>query len=503
MDKSEFWKLCQYPHWRMRNLYYITDKSGIKTKFRPNWAQEQLEQNVWYKNVILKARQLGISTYLCLLFLDRCLFNSNMSAGIIAHTREDAEQLFKRVKFAYENLPSFLKDSIRAKSDRVTELMFDNGSSIRVGTSMRSSTLQYLHISEFGKICAKYPDKAEEIITGSLNTIAPDQFIFIESTAEGREGYFYEMCKKAEDMQKQDKELTQLDYKFHFFPWWGEQGYRIGSNPTPVTTHDLDYFKSLELREIKLDPEQKNWYLLQKSLQGENMVREFPSTPSEAWESVINGAYYAPQMALVRSEKRIGFISHDNTLLVHTAWDLGFNDSTAIWFFQVVGKEIHLIEYLEGSGESLAHWLSIVKSKKYSYGKHLGPHDILSHEYSSGLTRQASARKMGFNFIPSTRSEIVPGIDAARALLSRCFFDESKCARGIQCLENYKKKWNERTSTWSSEPLHNQFSHGADAFRTLATGLSSVTNTHSPDGHRLGTSPSLFQDLGYPSSFRM
>lgn len=105
MTEQEFWKACESPQWRIRNLYHITNKDGVKVVFTPNSAQCELEANTWYKNIILKARQLGISTYLCLLFLDRCIFNSNMSAGIIAHTREDSEQLFKRVKFAYENYP--------------------------------------------------------------------------------------------------------------------------------------------------------------------------------------------------------------------------------------------------------------------------------------------------------------------------------------------------------------------------------------------------------------
>jgi hypothetical protein len=123
--------------------------------------------------LILKARQLGISTFVSLLFLDRCLFNSNQHTGIIAHTREDAEMLFRRVKFAYDSLPVEIKALRMANTDNARELQLSNGSTLRVGTSMRSSTLQYLHISEFGKICAKYPDKAREIVTGALNAIAP------------------------------------------------------------------------------------------------------------------------------------------------------------------------------------------------------------------------------------------------------------------------------------------------------------------------------------------
>ena len=97
------------PLWRINNLYWIIDKGGQKVKFKLNWAQQKLYEERWYLNIILKARQLGVSTYICMLFLDRCLFNSNVTAGIIAHTREDAEHMFKRIKFAYDNLPEPIK----------------------------------------------------------------------------------------------------------------------------------------------------------------------------------------------------------------------------------------------------------------------------------------------------------------------------------------------------------------------------------------------------------
>lgn len=462
------------PYWRINNLYSVIDKRGTKVRFELNWAQKQLYNDMWYCNVILKARQLGVSTFLCLLFLDRCLFNSNMAGGMIAHTREDAEYLFKRIKFAYDNLPDQLKALRPATNDSARELVFSNGSSIRVGTSMRGATLQFLHISEFGKICAKFPDKADEIITGSLNTLAPGQYVFIESTAEGREGHFYDLCKRAQALSLSGNEPTKLDFKFHFFPWWKEPGYRIGS-PISISQDIFDYFDSLETQGIVFEPEQKYWYALRAETQRDDMMREYPSTPEEAWQQSIEGCYYGKQMNLVRLERRIGYVPHDESLSVYTAWDLGYNDATTIWFFQVYGKEIRLIDYIEGSGESLSYWLGVVKSKPYVYEKHLAPHDILVHEFTSGMTRQAAARKMGFNLIPVPKVEIISGIDAARNILNRCWFDE-KCSQGIKALENYKKEWNDRQGCWASHPLHNWASHGADAFRTLATGLHYITN---------------------------
>lgn len=462
------------PYWRINNLYYIVDKKGCKIKFQLNWAQQELYENMWYCNVILKARQLGMSTFVCILFLDRCLFNSNVSAGIIAHTLEDAQQMFRRVKFAYDSLSDFIKTRITADNDTSQMLKFSNGSSIRVGTSLRSSTFQYLHISEFGKICAKYPDKAREIVTGSLNTVGVGQYTFIESTAEGREGYFFDICNKAKALKDAKKELTELDFRFHFFPWWGEPGYRIGSS-NMLNQEMHEYFLSLKTQGIELDEFQKNWYALRFSTQSEDMKREFPSTPQECWEVSNLGTYYAKHITQARLEKRICSVPYDDALEVHTAWDLGYNDSTTIWFFQVYGKEIRLIDYLEGSGESLQYWIGEVKKKPYVYGKHLAPHDIMVHEYTSGMTRQSSARKLGLVLIPVPKVEIIPGIDAARNLLNRCWFDESGCEKGLKALENYRKEWNERAGCWASHPLHNWASHGADAFRALATGLHYIT----------------------------
>lgn len=473
------------PLWRLNNLYYIVDKRGRKVLFKLNWAQEELYRNMWYCNIILKARQLGISTFVCLLFLDRCLFNPDQSAGIIAHTLEDAQQMFRRVKIAYDSLPQQIKSVISADNDTSQMLKFSNGSSLRVGTSLRSSTFQYLHVSEFGKICAKYPDKAQEIVTGSLNTVEAGQYIFIESTAEGRSGYFYDICKHAETQKKNKTELSKLDFRFNFFPWWKEPSYRIG-NTFPIGDEMQKYFDHLRGLGITLDDEQKAWYVAKEVMQKEDMRREFPSTPEESWEVSNEGLYYGRQMVDMRASKRIGFVPHEEQIETHTAWDLGFNDANSIVFFQVIGKEIRIIDYEEGSGESLAHWIRIVKSKPYSYGKHIAPHDIIVKEYSSGVSRQTTARQLGISFIPAQRTEIIPGIDAVRAMLNSCWMDERKCEKLIKALDNYKKDWDDRNACWRSQPLHNWASHGADSVRTMATGLSYVVNksqenTHNPN----------------------
>ena len=466
--------------WRLNNLYYIKTKEGRNIPFKLNIAQSKLYHETWYCNIILKARQLGISTYACILFLDACLFNSNKAAGIIAQTREDSENLFKKIKHAYDCLPAYIKDSMPAVVASARELVFRNGSSIRVGTSMRGSTLQYLHISEFGKICAQEPNKAEEIVTGSLNTVAPGQYVFIESTAEGTSGYFHDMCKKAQAMQESNEELSKLDYKFHFFPWWIDPVYRIGS-PINLTPKDHDYFLKLKTQGVELTNEQKYWYALKSSTQFDKMLREYPSTPGEAWEQSKEGYYYDTQLQQARLEHRICSVPYDDNLVVHTAWDLGYNDFTSIWFFQVYGKEVRLIEYIEGNNKSLAEWINDVKKKNYTYGTHLAPHDIKVKEYTTGYSRIDVARKLGFNFIAVPNVLINPGIDAVRSLFPKLWIDKDKCKEGINHLENYKMDWNKRLSCWGSSPVHDSHSHCADSLRYLATGLHIITGKRTPE----------------------
>ena len=162
-----------------------------------------------------------------MLHLDACLFTPHTRAGVIAHRLDDAKVIFRdKVRFPYDRLDEGLKAAVPAVQDSADQLTFGNNSSLRVSTSMRSGTLQLLHVSEFGKICAQYPDKAREIVTGALNTVEAGQFVVIESTAEGQEGAFYDLAQKARMRALSGAALTNLDYRFHF-PWWGNPGYAL------------------------------------------------------------------------------------------------------------------------------------------------------------------------------------------------------------------------------------------------------------------------------------
>ncbi|MFI0435998.1 MAG: terminase [Parachlamydiaceae bacterium] len=461
--------------WRLDNLYYITDKRGVKQFFKRNSAQSQLYDDLHYCNIVLKARQLGITTFITLLFLDTALFNSNVSCGIIADTEENAKYIFRKIKYAYDCLPEPLKAIREAKIDSAKELTFSNNSLIRVGTSLRSATFQYLLISEFGKIAAEDIKRTNEILTGSLNTIAAGSYCFIESTARGREGAFYNMCVEAQKMRDSGKSLSQLDYKFHFLPWHKHPEYSLVES-VHIPEDLIKYFKELqESYSIKINPNQMAWYAAKYKTQGDDMLREYPSTPEEAFQSNLEGHYYSKYMTKARVERRIGNVPHDQNLPVFVAMDLGFNDAMALWWYQKLGSELRLIDYYENSGEPLNHYIKIIKNKPYITERVFAPHDASSTELGSGLTRVQIARNLGLDFTVLPRLSLQEGIDSVRNILNRCWFDEVKCEKGIRALENYRKEWNETLGTWRDHPRHDHFSNGADAFRYVSMSIMKAT----------------------------
>ena len=232
-------------------------------------------------------------------------------------------------------------------------MAFKNGSSYRVSTGFRSGTYQRLLVSEFGKICAKSPDVAKEIVTGSLNTVSTDQIIAIESTGEGREGYFYEFAKNAETLAMQNAELSAMQMRFFFFPWYDEPGYRESSEGIIVSKETYEYLDFIESeRQRKIDEEQRRWYEMKLKMLGDAIKQEYPSNPNEAFESANEGLYYGTQLSKIRNTGGVSKVPYDDANYVHTAWDIGLDDFTSIWCFQLGrGGQVSIINYYENSDE--------------------------------------------------------------------------------------------------------------------------------------------------------
>ncbi len=447
-----------------------------------NRAQEQLLSDLDFLNLILKARQLGFSTFIDILILDQCLWNSNTSAGIIADTLDNAKGLLSaKIKFPYSRLDDAIKERKPTIKSNETEVEWENGSSVKVGASLRSGTYQLLHISEYGKICAKSPDKAKEVKSGALNTLAPGCLGFIESTAEGQEGDFHEKTQAARAIVESGRKPNPLEWKFHFFAWWMDDRYEAEPEGVTITKEMADYFKKKEAEGVPpLTDRKKAWYVLKEKEQGEDMKKEYPSTPDEAFEAAIEGAYFAKQLTTLRKLKRIGSVPFDPDLPVNTFWDLGMSDMTTIWLHQFDGSIHRFIGYYENSNESLSHYINWLRDwrdvRGAVWGKNYGPHDLEVREFASTTdgrpkTRKEIAKGLGFEFEVVPRVEdLRDAVETSRQMLPLCAFDEEECAIGIKHMTNYRKEWDDKNNVWKSYPKHDEASHGASAFHTFSRG---------------------------------
>jgi len=450
------------------------DDAGNRVKFRMNEMQEKFYASMHYWNLILKARQHGFTTLIDLIILDQAMFSSNISCGIIADTKGNAEKIFyNKIKYPYDNLPEQLKRRRKMEKDTSQELRFVNGSSIYVSNSARGGTLQILHVSEYGKICAEDIKKAKEIKSGSLNTLAPGTFCFIESTAEGDSGDFYEMVQTAIRDQRAGRKLTKKRFKLHFYPWFEKEGNVLDPDGVIIESRLQQYFDELKAKHgIELTNEQKAWYSETEAVQQEQMKKEHPSTPDEAFQASIDGTYFSRQFEKAYEEKRICAVPYVSTRPVDTWWDIGLDDSMAIWFSQDFGREIHLIDYFEDNSEGWEYYAQVLESKGYRYGRHSGPHDLKNRVHGAVVkTVRQVAREAGINFtnVVTRPQDKMTAINKVRNIFPRLYFDEVKCAVGISHLKKFKKKWNPRTGRFMEEPSKaGGHIHAADALQTLA-----------------------------------
>ncbi len=186
----------------------------------------------------------------------------------------------------------------------------------------------------------------------------------------------------------------------------------------------------------------------------------------------VAGSYYGSYMTAAQDEGRITTVPWSPDLEVHTSWDLGYGDTTAIWFSQLVGLEVRLIDYYETSGVGLEHYAKELDRRPYKYGTHVCPHDVEHGELGSGRTRLQILRSLGVSPVVLPRTaDVEDDIACARKLLPRCWFDGSHCGRGVESLLQYRRQWDEKNRTYRPKPLHDWASNGADSFRYLARAI--------------------------------
>lgn len=466
--------------WRLSNLYWITNEQGEKVLFRPKPEQLDLLANMSGWDLVLKARQLGFTTLIDLLGLDQTVFVRDYQAAIIAHELPAVEKIFRhKVKTPWLGLPDTIKEWNPPTNMTTRELVLKNGGSIYVATSARSGTLQFLHVSEMGKIARRLPERATEIKTGCFPTVHEGGMVFVESTAEGTGGEFFDLVRDAQRLQAQlatkPRKLHRMEFKLHFYPWWREQKYRLNPEGVVIEPRMAKYFHELETEHgIKLDAEQAAWYVVMERLQKDDMKREFPSTIDEAFEGANEERYFHEQMLRARKEGRVKVIPWSPGRGVNLFFDLG-RDTTAIWAHQWVAKEHRFVDYYQNSGKTLDHYAAEGQRRGWFVKNVYLPHDAKDESVvtTSTQTPYAVAKKLW----PGANVRVVKrvlrkqdSIDAARNMIHESVFHEVNTSGGVDCLENYRKKWNEALGNWSDEPRHDPKSHGADAYQTFALG---------------------------------
>lgn len=263
------------------------------------------------------------------------------------------------------------------------------------------------------------------------------------------------------------------------------------------TSNGDDHFADL-LKKARLNPDEWDIFIIPVTdtdalhpdevaeLRAAMSPEEFAREMMCSFDAPVEGSYYGDEINKAYAEKRVTRVPYDPSALVVTAWDLGIDDNTSIWFIQRVGRELHAIDFYENTGKGLNHYANVLKEKGYTYGAHVGPHDLMARELGTGRSRYEVLNELLGEVMVADMLRVDDGINAVRSLLPMFWFDEERCAPGLSALKNYSK-------TKTGQPNHNWASHGADAFRTFAVSANKTLGfigsrgkiTHIGNGQRL------------------
>lgn len=336
-------------------------------------------------------------------------------------------------QIAWDYLKHFARP-VLARKPMESELMVElvNGSRIRLYGADNPDALRGIYLD--GVVLDEYGDMRPNVFGEIIRPLLSDRrgWASFIGTPKGK-NHFYRVAKQAQESED-----------------W--------------------FFQTLKASETGIIP-QGELDDARRQMTPEQYAQEFEC----AFDVPALGAIYGAEMALAYSENRITNVPLDGAGLVYTAWDLGVGDATCIWFFQLIGRGVHLIDYYQNSGKDITHYLGVLSARGYNYAQHFVPHDAAGRERWSAQTMTQVAEAQGFRMTVLPREEVEQGINQARMMFSRCWFDATKCADGIDGLMNYRREFAERLGEFKPAPLHDWASHPADAFRYLAMALDKVS----------------------------
>jgi hypothetical protein len=478
MDDATLLRALKDPRWRLFNIYFIRDKEGKIVPFRPWDEQIKFLDNIWFRNVVPKARQRGFSTIVQLLMFDACVFSPNIAAGIIAQDLDTAKKISRdKIDTAWEHLPDVVRKANPLVVDNKQEKEWANGSTMSISTSTRGNTLQYLHVSELGKTAKTAPERAKEIQEGSLPSVDKTGVIVVESTVESPDDIFSRMVKQAQKVQQLGRPLSKLEYRLHFASWWDADEYEEDPQFAVITPKDNAYFERIEAEIGRpISARKRAWYVLKRDNElggdDEKMWSQYPSTLEEALKGSTEGRWLARPMAQARSSGRVMQLPIYGDRPVDTWWDIGRGDDVAIWFSQEDGPWTNWMDFYEISDAPYNIIVGALNAKGYLWGRHYLPHDGDHRQY--GTEALKTSRDM-LEELGLRRIEIVPripnlldGINQLRQAFPAYRFDEQRTKAGLDHLDNYAKSWSPTLGQYIDVPLKNGHQHAADAIRQHA-----------------------------------
>lgn len=518
---SKLFRLCS-------GLYVIENKSGNKMPFEMNYAQHIVyAASLRHSRIIvLKSRQQGISTLWLLSYIDDGITNDSFAIGLMSQGKKESQTLLSRTTVALEGLPGAVVKllGISVIKNNSEAISFSNGSIMYIQTSFRSGTLQRLHISEMGKISAKYPEKARETKSGSLQAIAPGNTVVVESTAEGRKNEFYKMWHEAADYVGA---RTGMDFYPVFLSWVDDPDCNIDI-AQKADAEAIEYFVKCEhnvnmmrgTTTFKLSDKQKWWWIAKKRELPEDIFQEYPATPDEAFAAVRDGAYYAVSYTnLVKDKQEIHLLSpdeiaaenklttksrsytimcrklklvslepewyelthllYDKHLPVYASCDLGKNDMWVTIYFQVHsdlnGKREWRVIGCYGKekayGLGIQHYVDEAKSRPYRIARWYLPHDANVEDLSADKSRADIFRALGCKVkVLRVTSSVNNDISICRANMPMLWIDTDEAELIVDMMYNYSKEWDSKGGCWKDRPLHDLWSNPADGFRYMVLG---------------------------------
>jgi phage terminase large subunit len=407
----------------------------VKIPYKPRALQSEMHKNLKRWNVLVMHRRFGKTVFAVNHMIKHALTCPlpRPRVALIAPTFTQAKRIsWDYVKHYAGVIPGVTFNETELRAD------FPNGGRIMLLSGENPDALRgiYLDLCVFDEYGMQNPRVWGEVVRPALSD-REGAAIFL-GTPAGHNHFF--------DILQQAKEQTEEGSD----QWY----WKIAKASETKVVKELE----LDAAKVQMTPEQYE--------------QEYECS----FTAAIIGAYYGKLLAALDDDNRITRVPYDPGLPVHTAWDLGINDSTAIWFAQVYrGGAVNVIDYYENSGVGLDHYAEVLRKKDYHWGDHLAPHDIEVRELGSGKSRLETAFGLGIRFKVIPKMKIADGINAARMLIPKCYFDREKCAEGLEMLRQYRQEWDDRKRMFRDQPRHDFTSHSADAFRYLALGLENRT----------------------------